>query len=295
MKNSVTQLPGPCCELGEGAYYDSTGNTAWWFDIDGKTLVEYNLSNETAHGHNLPKMASMIARIDDNHQLVAMEDGLYIRTISDTSLKLLQPLEADNPATRSNDGRVHTSGNLWIGTMGKLEEKEAGAIYWFNGNEVRLLYPDISIPNSICFSPDGKIGYFADTALNTVWRVNIDASTGLPTDKPEVFLKGTKQEDGGFFDGAITDSDGNFWSASWGGGAIHGFSPDGNCFQTIKIPAKQVTCPSFIGRDYNKMFVTTAWKKMSKEEKNSDRGAGYSYLIDGNFNGKAEPDFKLTE
>ena len=55
------------------------------------------------------------------------------------------------------------SGALWIGTMGRKAEKGAGAIYHFGGGELRRLYASVSIPNAICFSPDGATAYFTDT------------------------------------------------------------------------------------------------------------------------------------
>ena len=48
---------------------------------------------------------------------------------ADGRLTLQIPLEADNAATRSNDGRVHPCGALWIGTMGRKAEKGAGAAW----------------------------------------------------------------------------------------------------------------------------------------------------------------------
>jgi sugar lactone lactonase YvrE len=37
-----------------------------------------------------------------------------------------------------------------------------------------LLYPRITIPNAICFSPDGAIAYFTDTVTARLMRVAID-------------------------------------------------------------------------------------------------------------------------
>src|SRR3546814_7772698 len=71
-------------------------------------------------------------------------------------LSLHAALEADNLATRSNDGRVHPCGALWIGTMGKRAETGAGSLYWFFRGELRRLFSGISIINSIAFSPDGR-------------------------------------------------------------------------------------------------------------------------------------------
>src|SRR5690606_26031481 len=124
--------------------------------------------------------------------------------------EMVAPIEADNPVTRSNDSRVHASGAFWVGTMGKSSEKGAGAIYWYRAGELRLLYPEISIPNSICFSPAGDIAYYADTGRNILYRVACDPETGLPTGEPAVLLdeRGTV----GGLDGSVCDRDGNIWN-----------------------------------------------------------------------------------
>ena len=70
-------------------------------------------------------------------------------------MTLYRPLEADNAATRSNDARVHPSGTFWIGTMGRQAERGLGAIYALHRGELSRLYESITIPNAICFSPDG--------------------------------------------------------------------------------------------------------------------------------------------
>ena len=137
-------------------------------------------------------MASALARIDAERQLIVAEDGLYVRDIADGRMTLFCPLEADNPATRSNDARVHPSGTFWIGTMGRKAEKGAGAIYALHRGKISPLFPGISIPNAICFSPDGAIGYFTDTARAVLYRVPLDPATGLPRGEPEVLLRHTR-------------------------------------------------------------------------------------------------------
>ena len=102
------------CHLGEGPTYDAATDTAWWFDILNGRLFEADLGSGQAHIHELGKMASALARIDAGRQLIAAEDGLYIRSVADGSLVLYRPLEADSPGTRSNDARAHASGTFWI-------------------------------------------------------------------------------------------------------------------------------------------------------------------------------------
>ncbi len=292
-KANTQRLPAARCELGEGPHYDRADDTAWWFDIVGQKLLEHRFAAGETCVHGLPRMGSVVARIDDDRQLLGMEDGLYLRKKADGALALLAPLEADNPATRSNDGRVHPSGRLWIGTMGKKAEREAGAIYWFDGGTVRTLFRKVSIPNSICFSPDGRTGYFADTAVNTVWRVALDAATGLPAGEPERFLTGKDLPLGGYFDGSVTDASGVMWNAAWGGGSVSGFAPDGALTRTFEVPTAQTSCPCFAGANLDRLLVTSAWQGYSDTARATDPGAGFTYVIDGNFDGRPDCDFRL--
>jgi sugar lactone lactonase YvrE len=296
MAQARTQkLPGECCELGEGPFYDLSTDTAWWFDIFGRKLYEHRFPTGDTSAHELPCMASVIARIDDASQLLATEDGLYRRNTSDGSLRLLVPLEAESQRTRSNDGRVHPSGRLWIGTMGKSAEHQVGAIYWSDGHTLQKLFDRITIPNSICFSPDGETAYFADTALNKVWRVATDPRTGLPGSEPELFLSGKDLPLGGSFDGSIVDRDGVIWNAAWGGGSVTGFAPDGTVASTFELPAAQTSCPCFVGTALDRLLVTTAWEGLSEAERTADPGAGFTFVIDGNFRGMKQPDFRLDK
>ncbi len=166
--------------LGEGPTYDPGTNTVWWFNILGKELHELNLSTDEKKVHSLPMMASVLARIDAGRQLLATEEGLFVRDVASGNLTFYAALENDRPENRSNDGRTHPSGALWIGTMSKRAENQAGAIYHVAAGKVTKLFSGISIPNSICFSPDGTIGYFTDTRLSRLMRVMVDPQTGLP-------------------------------------------------------------------------------------------------------------------
>ncbi|MEM7463544.1 MAG: SMP-30/gluconolactonase/LRE family protein [Pseudomonadota bacterium] len=291
----ISKLPAERCDLGEGPTYDPHTNTAWWFNILAGKLHEYRFDTSVSVVHELPCMGSVIARIDGERQLIATEDGFYVRQISNGQLKRIAELEADNRNTRSNDGRVHPSGRLWIGTMGKAAEDKAGSIYWFDGAEIRSLYREITIPNSICFSPDGQTGYFTDTKINTVWRVALNPLDGMPRGEPEPFLKGSDLPTGGGFDGSVTDADGNLWNACWGGSAVNCFSPDGTLLKSIEVPAAQPSCPVFVGENLDTMLVTTAFEGYSDAQLAADPEAGFTFLVKGPFNGKAEPDFRMPD
>lgn len=293
-KSSVSRIGDVCCELGEGPHYDCSNDTAWWFDIVGMKLVEHHFANNETLVHALPKMASFVAAINAEQQLLAMEDGLYLRQIANGDLSRIVPLEDDNPITRSNDGRVHPSGRLWICTMGKRAEWQAGAIYLFDGSTIRPLFRKITIPNSICFSPDGRTGYFADTWVDKVWRVALDPATAEPVGEPEVFLTAENLPLGGHFDGSVTDADGNLWNAAWGAGSVSGFSPnDKTLIKTIEIPANKTSCPCFVGAKLDQLLVTSAWQGYDKAGRDADPGAGFTYLISDGFRGLAAVPVRL--
>ena len=287
----TTVLCAERCHLGEGPTYDPATDTAWWFDIREGLLFEARIASGEVRRHALGKMASALGRIDDARQLIVAEDGLYVRSIADGALSLYLPLEADNPATRSNDSRVHPSGTFWIGTMGRKAERGLGAIYALHRGEIIRLFPNITIPNAICFAPDGSVGYFADTDENVLYRVVLDPETGLPRSMPDVLLR--RREPGGI-DGAIVDAEGLIWHACWGAGCVEVYSPYGECLRSIAVPASQASCPAFVGPDLSRLLVTSAWQDMDAAAKAADPGHGQTFLLDVGARGRVEPDVKLS-
>jgi sugar lactone lactonase YvrE len=287
----ISVLSAEHCHLGEGPTYDVTTDTAWWFDIREGRLFEAHLGSGTIRIHALGPMASALGRIDAEHQLVVAEDGCYVRGVADGAMTLFCPLEADNPATRSNDCRVHQSGTFWIGTMGRKAERGLGAIYALHRGKISTLFPGISIPNSICFSPDGATAYFADTARAVLYTVPLNPATGLPRGEPEVLLRHTGI---GGLDGSVCDADGQIWNACWGAGRVDVYSPQGERLRSLRVPARQASCPAFVGADLSRLLVTSAWQDMDAEARAADPQAGCTFLLQASARGRAEPDVKLA-
>ncbi|QOZ46438.1 SMP-30/gluconolactonase/LRE family protein [Bradyrhizobium sp. CCBAU 53340] len=287
----TTVLCAEQCHLGEGPTYDVSTDTAWWFDIREGRLFEAHLGSRSIRVHALGRMASALGRIDTARQLVVAEDGCYIRNVADGAMTLFCPLEADNPATRSNDCRVHQSGTFWIGTMGRKAEAGAGAIYALHLGKISMLFPGISIPNSICFSPDGATGYFADTARAVLYAVPLNPGTGLPRGEPEVLLRHTGV---GGLDGSVCDADGRIWNACWGASRVDVYSPQGERLRSLHVPAKQASCPAFVGPDLSRLLVTSAWQDMDAEARAADPQGGCTFLLEASARGRAEPDVKLA-
>ena len=291
MSGQFTVFSDLVCELGEGPSYDPRRQSLYWFDILGKRLLEKRFGQSGTHVHDLPFMASAIAGLGGSRHLIAAEDGLYVRDTATGALSLHRSLEAGNPLTRSNDARVHPSGAMWIGTMGRHAEQGAGAIYWHFKGEIRTLWSGLTIPNSIAFSPDGRIGYHADTGRNIVWRVSLDPLTGLPDGEPKIFLDHGGKPGG--IDGSVVDADGLIWNARWGAGALDVYAPDGSHLKRHDGPARQMTCPAFLGPDASRLAVTSAWEHMDPTARAADPLAGQTFLLDIPVKGRFEPDAVL--
>ncbi|WP_430691645.1 SMP-30/gluconolactonase/LRE family protein [Mesorhizobium captivum] len=284
--DSVSIFSDQICELGEGPSYDPGTDALFWFDIVNGKLLEKRLAG-VLKVHDLGLMASAIAIIDDARQLIATEKGLYVRDVATGKLALHTPIEADNPLTRSNDSRVHPCGAFWTGTMGKDEGKGAGAIYWFFKGELRRLFADITVSNSICFSEDGAIAYYTDTATGLLMRVACDPATGLPVGEPKVFIDHRSSK--GYVDGSVVDSEGVLWNAVWGGKAVKAYSPDGALLREIAMPVTQPSCPAFVGRKADRIAVTSAWKGKDEKQRALDPQAGMTFLLDLSVKGRLEP------
>ncbi|MEL6588225.1 MAG: SMP-30/gluconolactonase/LRE family protein, partial [Pseudomonadota bacterium] len=119
------------CNLGEGPLWHPTRQELFWFDIIGKTL------HSKAQSWTFDEHVSAAGWVDDTTLLVASETALFRFDLTTGDRTDICALEADNPVTRSNDGRADPQGGFWIGTMGKEAEPKAGAIYRFYKGELR--------------------------------------------------------------------------------------------------------------------------------------------------------------
>jgi sugar lactone lactonase len=275
------------CRLGEGPSYEAETDTLFWFDILDRKLLEHGFKTGQTKVHDLPFMASAIFSVDENRQLILSEQGLHLRDRATGALSLHVAVEAENKVTRSNDARAHPCGAIWFGTMGIEEQAGAGAIYHFFKGKVRVLFPNITIPNSICFSPDGAIAYFVDTPTHRLMCVAIDPRTALPLGKPQLFYS---HQGEGWIDGSVCDAGGNVWNARWGAGEVACLSPDRGEITKFSVPlSPQTSCPAFVGQNADRLIVTSAYKHMSDEALAAAPDAGKTFVSDLRVSGRHEP------
>ena len=249
------------CELGEGAFWHPERRQLFWFDILNRKLM-----TRTASGPSewiTPDLTSAAGWITRDVLFLASESGFSTFDVTTGQREKIAPLEADSPATRSNDGRADPWGGFWIGTMGKRAEPGAGAIYRYYRGEVRQLFAPIRIPNSISFTPDRRFAHFSDTPTGIVRRVALDETHGWPMGDPETWLDFTAE--GREPDGAVCDAEGNLWIAQWGSGRVACHAPDGRFLRAVPVGGRNSSCPAFGGDHLSTLYVTTAREHLSPD------------------------------
>ena len=249
------------CQLGEGPLWHPERQQLFWFDILGKRLMSRD--GDTALAWEFDEYVSAAGWIDRDTLMIASQSALLRFDIPSGDHEVILPLEADNGLTRSNDGRADPAGGFWIGTMGIEAEPGAGAIYRYYRGALEVLFPEISISNSICFAPDGRHAYYADTPTRQIMVQALDRE-GWPAGKPEVFVD--LRDEGLNPDGSVVDSAGGLWNAQWGAGRVACYDSDGRFNRAIAISGRQTTCPAFGGANLEKMFVTSAAEGLSSPE-----------------------------
>ena len=250
------------CQLGEGALWHPGRAQFFWFDILGQKLLSRD--GAATQGWDFDENVSAAGWVDDMHLLIASETALQLFDITSGESEFVTALESDTPGTRSNDGRADPYGGFWVGTMGKEAEPSAGAIYRYYRGELRQLFANVTIPNAICFSPDGGHAFYTDTADSRLMRQRLEPQHGWPIGEPELFLDACGETWG--IDGAVVDAEGNLWNAQWGGWRVAAYSPAGALLQTVDFNAAQTSCPAFGGAD-----LTTPVLYHGAAESGSDR------------------------
>ena len=258
----------------EGPAWNGVGNYLVWSDIpnniqrrwlaeDGHVSVFRNPSNN-ANGNTF----------DYEGRQITCEHGTrrVVRYERDGSVTVLADKWQGKPFNAPNDVVVHPDGGIWFtdpgyGSMGNYEGNKGDllikeAVYRVDAKTTKLemITDEGAKPNGICFSPDYKKLYVADTGTSPgqikVWDLTDSKkiSNGL------VFVSMKFGEKNGGGDGIRTDVDGNLWVGAWGGegfDGVHIFALDGARIGLIQLPeATSNVC--FGGPKRNRLFITAS-------------------------------------
>ena len=156
--------------------------------------------------------------------------------------------------TRFNDAIADPEGRVYSGTM--ATENTDGKLYCIEiDGSYRIVAEDFLLPNGMGFDTDYKYLYVTDSERRTIYRFHYDRATGDLSDR-QVWLVTPENE--GVPDGLTIDSEGYIWSARWDGSHVHRYNSDGEEVMGIELPTAKVSCITFGGENYDRMFISTA-------------------------------------
>lgn len=273
------------CTLGEGPMWHPQRGQLFWFDIIGRRLLTHADGQERSW--QFDRHVSAAGWIDHDHLLIASETDLFQFDLNTGQQDRIVALEADNPVTRSNDGRADPWGGFWIGTMGKAAQPGVGAIYRYWKGEMRKLVPGFTISNAICFSPDRAYAYYTDTPTRQILRQALDPETGWPQGATEPFIDLCKEKLNP--DGAVVDAEGCLWNAQWGASRVARYDPQGRFLSAITFPASQISCPAFGGADGQSLFATSASEGLDS----ATEADGCTFAVHTDIRGQVEHQVQL--
>jgi len=205
---------------------------------------------------------------DPEGRLVTCHHGLraVTRTEPDGSLTTLASHVGGKRLNSPNDVVVRSDGSVWFtdptyGILSDLEgyraeREQPGSFVWRippGGGEAEAVITDFTQPNGLCFSPDERLLYVAesgsshDADVPPVIRV-FDVEGDRVANGRDFALV-----DAGLPDGIRCDDRGNLWSSAADG--VQVFAPDGTLLGKILIP-EVVSNLCFGGPRGNRLFIT---------------------------------------
>ena len=262
----------------EGPAWSGVGRYLLWSDIPNNIQRRWLEDDGHVSVFRSPSNNSNGNTFDWEGRQLSCEHGTrrVVRYELNGTLTVLAEKWQGKPFNAPNDIVVHPDGGIWFtdpgyGSMGSYEGNKGDlvikeAVYRIDpkAGTIAMVTDDLQKPNGLCFSPDYKKLYIADTGDPRNIRVYDVADEKKLRSGREFITMKMAMKDGeasGLADGIRADTDGNIWAgAGWVGqgyDGVHIFAPDGQRIGQILLPE---ICSNvcFGGPKRNRLFMTAS-------------------------------------
>lgn len=217
-----------------------------WTAKEGVTT--FREPSQNANGNTLDRQGRLITAEHSGRRISVAERDGTVTTVVDR----FEGKKFNSP----NDVVVKSDGTLWFTDppyglpRGEKKEQDGNYVYRFDPatKSVTALIKDFDMPNGLCFSPDEKKLYVADSGKPHHIRV-FDVEKNGTVSNGRVFAVIEK----GGPDGIRCDVEGRIWSSSGNGADI--FAPDGSLIAKINTPKGGANL-CFGGSNGRTLFIT---------------------------------------
>jgi len=240
-------------------FSDIPNNRIMRWDEETGQVTTYRTGSNFANGNTR----------DRHGRLITCEHGSrrVTRTEYDGTITVLMDSFDGKPLNAPNDVVVHSDGSIWFTDPGyglmmdyegnKGEPELPMRVYRIDpeSREGEVVIEDMERPNGLCFSPDEKLLYVADSSERREIRVYDVVGNSLNNGR--LFAKLAPCVP----DGIRCDMDGNIWSsAGWSGASderIRIYAPEGDLIGKIALP-EVCSNLTFGGRKGKRLFITAS-------------------------------------
>lgn len=279
--------------LAEGPVWLPSRDSFLFVDINGKAISELTRekteteTSYTVRRYPVADRVGFIVPIDAYCVMAGVRDTLMVMDL-DSGDEATPYLSLNLPEThRFNDGKCGPSGTLYAGVMPIHPDdpamKGTGKLYVIRGKKVIQTIDNLTIPNGMAWTHDGKTMYHTDTPSGKILRYTVAPDGTLSN--PQLAVQINHAD--GSPDGLCIDDDGNLWVALWGGRKVQAYDPEGgNIIARIDVDAENVSCPTFGGIERNQLLITSG---------SSDSESGKIFTVELPVKGPAPYCFPLSE
>lgn len=289
MVRTVEPLLDLSIEHGEGPVWDNLRGELYWVDLLQGDYHVLNISTGLHHRFPVGQPLGVLALREKGGLIMALRDGFALVDKNGDEPRFIHKPEEEDTTTRFNDGAVDPAGRFFAGTMTFDGKENRGNLYLVDTtHRLRHLEKSLFIPNGMGWSLDGGTFFLTDTNAHLIYAYDYDVESGSISNKRK-FIEFSSDESP---DGFAMDSEGGFWIAMWGGGALHRYDHKGKKVEVIDLPVLYPTSCCFGGKDMCTLFITSSRLILSQDERVKHSMAGKMFKLQTDVAGLPQRRFK---